>query len=178
MSPQIRDDRLRRAVTGLSQEKFAQLEAVFTQVYLHHQQTAYQTAKAKRKRRPGGGRKGALATMSEKLMFLLYYLKVYPTFDVLGAQFGMARSKACENLHKLMPLLQKTLIELEVLPDRQWTSIEHFRATVSDVDRILIDVTERAYRRETSDTAQREKYSGKKRDIPLRIPSSQRRIKS
>ena len=162
MSPQIRDDRQMRAVTGLSQEKIAQLESVFAQVYHQQQQTAYQTAKAKRKRWPVGGRKGVLATMGEKLMFLLYYLKVYPTFDVLGAQFGMARSKACENLHKLMPILQKTLIELEVLPDRQWTSIEDFRATVSDVDRILIDVTERAYRRETSDAAQREKYSGKK----------------
>ena len=109
-------------------------------------------------------------------MFLLYYLKVYPTFDVLGAQFGMARSKACENLHKLMPILHQTLIELKVLPDRQWTSIEHFRTTVCDVDRILIDVTERAYRREIDDAAQREKYSGKKRNIPSRIPLSQRRI--
>ena len=164
MSPQIRDDRQMRALTGLSQQKFDQLQDVFTQVYQQYQQTAYQTAKGKRKRRPGGGRKGALATMGEKLMFLLYYLKVYPTFDVLGAQFGMARSKACENLHKLMPILHQILIELEVLPNRQWTSVEEFRATFSDVDRIFIDVTERAYRRETSDTAQREKYSGKKKE--------------
>ena len=60
MSQQIRDDRQMKAVPGLSQEKFAQLEAVFTPVYQQHQQTAYQAAKAKRKRRPGGGRKGAL----------------------------------------------------------------------------------------------------------------------
>ena len=77
-----------------------------------------------------------------------------------------------------MPILQKTLIELEVLPDRQWTSIEDFRATVSDVDRILIDVTERAYRRETDNAAQREKYSEKKRNILSRTPLSQRRIGS
>ena len=41
------------------------------------------------------GKKGKLPTAHEKLTFLLYYLKVYPTFDVLGTQFGLNRSKAC-----------------------------------------------------------------------------------
>ncbi len=41
--------------------------------------------------------------MAEKLQFVLYYYKTYPTFDVLGTQFAMARSKAHENLHKLSP---------------------------------------------------------------------------
>lgn len=36
---------------------------------------------------PGGGRKGKLPSMRDKLLFLLYYLKVYPTFDVMGVQF-------------------------------------------------------------------------------------------
>jgi len=166
MGPQIRDDRQMKALTGLSQQKFARLEDAFTQVYHQHQQTTYHSAKAKgkRKRRPGGGRKGALPTIRQKLIFLLYYLKVYPTFDVLGAQFGLCRSKACENLHKLMPILHQTLIELGVLPNRQWTSVEEFCATFSYVDQILIDVTERAYRRETDNAAQREKYSGKKKE--------------
>jgi hypothetical protein len=43
--------------------------------------------------------------MTEKLLFVLYYYKTYPTFDVLGTQFNMARSKANENLHKLWPIL-------------------------------------------------------------------------
>ena len=38
--------------------------------------------------------------MAKKLQFVLYYYKTYPTFDVLGMQFAMARSKAHENLHK------------------------------------------------------------------------------
>ena len=36
--------------------------------------------------------------MAEKLLFVLYYYKTYPTFDVLGTQFDMVRSKANENL--------------------------------------------------------------------------------
>jgi hypothetical protein len=32
--------------------------------------------------------------MAEKLLFVLYYYKTYPTFDVLGTQSEMGRSKA------------------------------------------------------------------------------------
>ena len=104
--------------------------------------------------------------MREKLVFLLYYLKVYPTYDVLGAQFGMARSKACENLHKLAPILYQTLVELEVLPAREFNSVDEFRSTFAGVTQILIDVTEREYRRHHDEQLQRQKYSGKKKDIP------------
>ena len=49
--------------------------------------------------------------MAEKLQFVLYYYKTYPTFDVLGTQFAMARSRAHENLHKLSPILYDTLVQ-------------------------------------------------------------------
>ena len=52
-----------------------------------------------RQRRAGGGRKGLLVSPEQKLLFLLFYLKTYPTFDVLGATFGLSRSKACERAH-------------------------------------------------------------------------------
>ena len=51
---------------------------------------------------------------TNSLMQEVYYLKVYPTFDVFGAQFGMARSKACENLHFLYPILGQALVSLGV----------------------------------------------------------------
>ena len=38
-----------------------------------------------------------LRELLDKLQFVLYYYKTYPTFDVLGQQFDMARSKANEN---------------------------------------------------------------------------------
>src|SRR5713101_1735696 len=63
-----------------------------------------------RTRKPGGGSKGKLPTMADKLLFVLYYYKTYPTFDVLGTQFELVRSKAHENLHKLSPILYDTLV--------------------------------------------------------------------
>ena len=57
--------------------------------------------------------------MAKKLQFVLSYDKTYPTFDVLGTQFAIARSKAHENLHKLSPILYDTLVHLELLPYRE-----------------------------------------------------------
>src|SRR4029450_5758076 len=106
--------------------------------------------------------KGQLPTMVEKLLFVLYYYKTYPTFDVLGTQFAMARSKAHENLHKLSPILYDTLVHLELMPYREVATLEELKAALHGEDRLLIDATERACHRSQDDAKQREHYSGKK----------------
>jgi hypothetical protein len=167
MSLQIRDDRQMRALTGVSLTQFEILLEPFTMTYTALRWQAYQegSAKGTRKRRPGGGRKGALPTMRDKLLFVLYYFKVYPTFDVLGTQFNMVRSKANENLHKLAPVLYQTLVHLEVMPHRAFATAEELLEALDGIDTILIDVTERNHRRPQDNQEQREHYSGKKKDI-------------
>jgi hypothetical protein len=167
MSLQIRDDRQMRALTGLSLTQFDILLEAFTKIYTELQWQAYQDglANGTRKRRPGGGQKGALSTMRDKLLFLLYYFKVYPTFDVLGTQFGMVRSKAHENLYKLLPILYQTLVYLEVMPHRKFATPDDLLAALDGIETILIDVTERNHRRPQNDQEQREHYSGKKNGI-------------
>jgi hypothetical protein len=100
--------------------------------------------------------------MAEKLQFVLYYCKTYPTFDVLGQQFEMARSKANENLHKLSPILYDTLVHLDLRPYREFATPEELKAALHGMARVLIAVTARAYHRSTDDAKQREHYSGKK----------------
>ena len=168
---EIRDERQLKALTGLPVSKLEYLEEIFRQVYQEEQQKAYEKGQAEgtRKRKPGGGRKGKLPTMRDKLVFILYYLKVYPTYDVMGSHFGMDRSRAHDNVHKLAPILLKTLDSLGVLPKRKFESVEEFRATCEGVDKLLIDVTERLHRRSQNEEQQRELYSGKKRDTLSRI---------
>src|SRR5438128_4041945 len=91
--------------------------------------------------------------------------KTYPTFDVLGQQCEMARSKANENLHKLSPMLYDTLVHLDLMPYRELSTPEDVKAALHGVDRLLIDATERAYHRSTAHAKQREHYSGKKNSI-------------
>jgi hypothetical protein len=100
--------------------------------------------------------------MAEKLLFVLYYYKTYPPFDVLGTQCEMGRSKANENLHKLSPILYDTLVDLELRPYRELGTPEALQAAWQGSDHVIIDATERAYRRSQEDAKQREHYSGKK----------------
>jgi len=108
----IRDERQLQAFTGLSQTQFDQVLPILSEVYTHQQQQAYQegVAVGTRRRQPGGGSQGKLPTLADKLLFVLSYYKTYPTFDVLGTQCEMVRSKANENLHKLSPVLHATLV--------------------------------------------------------------------
>jgi DDE superfamily endonuclease len=164
MGLQIRDDRQMKALTGLSQAPFDYLLPYFSTLYESTQQKTYVegVAAGSRQRKPGGGSKGKLPTMAEKLQFVLYSYKTYPTFDVLGTQFAMARSKAHENLHKLAPILYETLVHLELMPYRELATPEELTAAWQGMDRLLIDAPERADHRSQDDAKQREHYSGKK----------------
>jgi hypothetical protein len=173
MKPEeIRDDRQMRSLTGLSQEQFANLASEFEKDNQAYRQALYDEglATGMRQRRLGGGRKGKLPRVKDKLFFTLVYFKTYPTFDVLGTQFGMGRSKANENLHSLAPILMNTLVRLGVMPHRQFSCVEEMKTAFQGIDRILIDVTERLYRRSQDDGTQREHYSGKKSIIPSKTP--------
>jgi hypothetical protein len=163
----IRDDRQMKALTGVSQAQFDFLLPAFSYVYEQALQQRYEDGvkTGNRSRKPGAGIKGKLPTMADKLLFVLYYYKTYPTFDVLGAQFDMVRSKANENLHKHSPILYDTLVALDLMPYREMEVPEALREAVCGVDQLIIDVTERACRRSQDDVIQREHYSGKKKTI-------------
>jgi hypothetical protein len=132
MGIQIRDDRQMKALTGLSQAQFADLLPVFSEIYRSTPGTHVRKrgAAGTRRRKPGGGSKGHLPTMPEKLQFVLYSDKTYPTFDGLATQFEMARSKATENLHNLSPIVYEPLVHLELMPYRELATPEELKAAL------------------------------------------------
>jgi hypothetical protein len=75
MGLQIRDDRPMKALTGLSQAQFDHLLPVFSEIYRVTPQHTYEegVASGTRRRHPGGGSKGKLPTMAEKLQLVLSY---------------------------------------------------------------------------------------------------------
>src|ERR1700747_1862050 len=165
MGLQMRDDRQMKALTGLSQAQFDHLLPVFRDIYRATQQHLYEegVVSGTRRRHPGGGSKGKLPTIADTLQFVLYYYKTYPTFDVLGTQFEMARSKAHENLHKLSPILYDTLVHLDLMPYREFSTPDDFKAALQGIDQLIIDATERAYRRSQDEAKHREHYRGTKK---------------
>jgi hypothetical protein len=166
----IRDDRQFKSLTGVSEKQFEMLCLVFCEVYEEalqelHVQDIFQD---RRKNERGGGRKGGLPTIKDKLFFLLYYFKVYPTFDVLAFFSGMSRSKACENIHKLTPILYEALYRAGLMPYRSFESVEEFKKVFDGIDKIIIDATERKHVRPQDNEKQAEMYSGKKKHIQLK----------
>ena len=167
MGCQVRDDRQMKALTGLSQAQFDSLLPVFSAIYQATQRQRYEEGRRSgtRRRKPGGGTKSKLPTMAEKLLFVLYYYKTYPTFAVLGTPCDRGRSKAHENLHKLSPIVYDTLVHLGMMPHREFGTPDDLKAALQGIDQLIIDATERAYRRSRDDAKQREHYSGKKKSI-------------
>ena len=159
----IRNDRQFKALTGMARTEFEQFLPTFTEAYEELRQEAYEAQRAIRQRKLGGGPKGKLPDMSQKLFFILYYWKVYPCYDVFGFQFDMDGSKACTNVHALWPVLKRALAKREVLPHREFASIEELRAAFADIAELFIDATERPHVRPQDDEEQREKFSGKKK---------------
>lgn len=168
MGINIRTDREMRAFTGLSIAEYERFLERFATVYEARRQQRYATAvqAGQRKRRLGGGRKSNLRTMATKLLFVLYYYKVYPTFDVLGLTFNLSRSKAHTQLYDLSPLLHETLVQLEMMPAREFATVDELMTALDGLDQIVIDATERPYHRPQEATAQQEHYSGKKTAYP------------
>jgi len=115
------------------------------------------------KRKPDKGHKGILRTPIQKILFVLLYCKTYPTYDELGSRFGMSKSAAFDNIVRYFSMVQKALARLGVLPHRTFSNLEEFREIFSDIEPIIIDVTERRLNRPKDETKQKENYSGKKK---------------
>lgn len=165
---EIKDERHLKSFTGVDPARFQLLLQTFSEQYSLYRQSRMRQSH-KRKRQAGGGRKSRLPKMEDKLAFVLHYHKAYPTFDNLATTFGMSRSSAFGLLQELAGVLKTTLEKLGVLPKRELASAEvllKYLKELGDIQALLIDVSERPYRR-LQDKDQRDAlYSGKKSDLP------------
>jgi hypothetical protein len=160
----LRSDRLMKALTGLSIAEFERLLPDFA-AGLNKTQAK---AKKKRKRAVGGGRRHTLQRPADKLFFILFYLKCYPTFDLAGLLYGVDRSQAQRWVKALLPVLETVLGWQAVLPQRRIGSIEEFIQRFPAVKDVFIDGTDRPVQRPQQAKAQRECYSGKQHQHTLK----------
>lgn len=151
----VRNDRQFLATTGLSKAEFEALLVKFERVI---ERTPEQ--------RPGP--EGCLTSLACELFFGLFYLKTYPTFDVLGLSFGIEGPAAQKRLVPILNYLHQTLDENKHLPARSLEQDNQIKQILAELeqeasDQIWIDGTERESSRPKEDEAQKAHYSGKKR---------------
>lgn len=153
-----RNPRAIKALTGLAYQEFNDLVPLFEKSL-----NEIRMKRQNRKRNVGGGQKGALPNIETKLFFVLFYLKTYPTFDVLGFFFGKERSHSYEAIVLFSQALHKTLGKKFVLPERKINSVEEFVRFFPEVKDVFLDGTERRVQRPKNKKQQTKTYSGKKK---------------
>ena len=151
------------ALTGLTPKEFKLLLPAFEQAYGRVYPT-HQTQTGKpRQRKAGGGRKGMLDSIEQKLLFALVYQKTYPVQTLLGELFELSRSRTNDWIHRLLPILKDSLDNLDVLPERDPHQFAQHEKRQHSSRNYIIDGTERRRQRPKDAEKQVLHYSGKKK---------------
>jgi hypothetical protein len=151
-----------KSITGLTVTAFAKLLPAFDWAYEDSLDRRDEQREQPRQRQRGGGRKGALLTVEDKMVFILFYFRVYPTQILQGFLFSLGQPQANEWVHRLTPVLHQALGYEKQLPARQAKDIEAVLAACPGLE-FIIDGTERPIRRPKDPDRQKQNYSGKKK---------------
>jgi len=151
-----------KSFTGITERAFAELLPAFRQAYQDALDRRDAQRSAPRQRQRGGGSKGALPTLEDKLVFILCYFRLYPVQVLQGYLFGMGQPQANEWIQRLTPVLNQALGYEKQLPARQSRDIKQVLAACPGLE-FIMDGAERPIRRPKDPDRQRQHYSGKKK---------------
>ncbi len=154
--------RILRSLTGLNQKAFEKLVEPFSQAYAQALDQAEAKRPVPRQRGRGGGRKAILGTTEDKLLYILFYFKIYPLQEVQAILFGFGQTQANTWIHRLAPVLNTALGYERQLPAREAADLEQVLAECPSLE-FIIDGTERLIQRPKDPQKQRDHYSGKKK---------------
>lgn len=151
-----------RSLTGLSVEEFDQLYREVKQVYQDAEDR--RLARPNRIRKRGAGRKFR-RDVRNRLLLVLTWLRVYPSYRVLGLLFNLDKSTICRNLKVMLSLLQQVtdtaLLDLNT-DDGGEDDLEAILAAFPQL-KAIVDATEQRIRRPKDKEVQKAHYSGKKK---------------
>lgn len=151
------------AVTSLTVTEFDRLLPMFREAYESQHPSSQTQSGQVRQRRVGGGRKPHLATLEDKLLFILMYQKTYPIQSLQGLAFGLSQPRANELIQELTPLLNQALTRSGYAPERDPAAFQtRGSAPTTPAPALQIDGTERRRQRPKNPEKQSQHYSGKK----------------
>ena len=88
-----------RSLTGFNADEFEALLTSFGAAWDSF--VREQAERPTRKRAYGAGRTAHLKRLEDKLLFILFYYRQYPTQEAQGFFFGMSQSQANDWIHRL-----------------------------------------------------------------------------
>jgi len=153
--------RIFRSLSGLDLPEFEKLLTNFEQAWQDYIYNEY-IIRDGRKRQYGGGRKAELKDSRDKLLFILFYFRQYPTQEVQGFLFGIGQPQTNEWVHRLTGVLNQALGYEQQLPERNPRKLKEVLATCPELE-FVIDGTERRIDRPKDKEKRDQHYSGKKK---------------
>jgi IS5 family transposase len=154
------------ALTGLTRGEFDRLFVAFEAAAEAHRAASTHTKRGSRKREraAGAGHPHSLAART-RLLLALVWLRVYPTYELLGWLFGLDKSNAWHNAQDVLEVLD-TMTDFPFdRPDPDRRKLHSAEAVVEAFPevRVIIDAKEQAFRRPGGWDRQKPFYSGKKK---------------
>ena len=117
----------------------------------------------KRIREAGGGRKATLKDDEEKLFFILWYYKIYPTFRYAQCNVKLDKRNVQLWMRFLQDVLFTALGYTLTLPKRKIRTNAGWLEICPKLSDFIVDSTERPIQRPKDKEKQKEYYSGKKK---------------
>jgi hypothetical protein len=151
------------SMTSLTVPEFDALVLTFITESAQVHSLTHTHAGEPRQRKAGGGNKPRLATPEDQLLFILIYQKTYPLQTAHGLHFDLSQAQTNEWIHRLLPILERSLTRLKQMPERDGADFATRDVTPGVPTDWIIDGTERRRQRPKNAEKQREAYSGKKR---------------
>lgn len=155
-----------RSLTGLNLDEFEVLYHQVVDDIERYDET--QLEQRERQRAVGAGRPYQHDARNRLLMALIW-LRIYPTYDVLGFIFDLDKSNLCRNLKGVLAVLHDQLSDEIEWPDkaRRKQKMDQFMQEFPDVAAI-VDATEQPTQRPQDPDEQKSHYSGKKKRHTLK----------
>jgi hypothetical protein len=151
------------AATGLTHDEFARVLPAFAAAYAVRYPPDKTWEGKVRQRQSGGGAKGVLSQMADKLLFILVYQKTNPLQTMHGLQFDLSQPQTNYWIHRLLPVLRQALATLGMAPERDASRVATSPLMLEGAPAGALDGTERRRQRPTEVAKQRAHYSGKKK---------------
>ena len=151
------------AAPGLTHDEFARVLPALAAAYAVRYPPDKTWAGKVRQRQSGGGAKGVLSQMEDKLLFILVYQKTNPLQTLHGLPFDLSQPQTHSWIHRLLPVLRCALAALDMAPARDASRVARSPLMLEGAPVGALDGTERRRQRPTEAAKQTAHYSGKKK---------------
>jgi DDE superfamily endonuclease len=153
------------ALTGLTRDEFDRLAADFAAARNRFRAASERTKRGTPRQRAAGAGAPPTHDPPTRLLIALVWLRIYPTYELLGWLFGLEKSNAWEAVQDALAVLE-TLADFPFerpAADRKKLSTKQAMIDAFPQVAVIIDAKEQPFRRPQGWEQQKPFYSGKKK---------------